>query len=202
MKKISYSLRIGIVGSKDTKKEIFLDNIKETAIESKSFEAYFEFFLVFKQIPIKIKIFLAEDIDQLIYNYNRIKKLDVLILAMNLNESNSVHDYNEESMNEFNEIFSFQGISILVGMDISQIFKTPPLNNLRISRYNLKKKTKELDLIYCFEIYNKAEDITEIYNKILDDFIFRFQYSNPELYAQAQKYGIALLKEYRNLYLC
>lgn len=195
MKKISYSLRIGIVGSKDSKKEIFLDNIKNIAIESKSFENYIEFFLVFKQIPIKMKIFSAADIDQLIYNYNKIEKLDVLILAMNLNDLNSVHDYSEESMKEFNEIFSFQGISVLVGMDISQIFKIPPLNSLRISRYNLKKKTKELGLIYCFEIYNKAEDITEIYNKILDDFIFRFQYSNPELYEQAQKYGIELLKE-------
>ncbi len=195
MKKISYSLRIGIVGSKDSKKEIFLDNIKNIAIESKSFENYIEFFLVFKQIPIKMKIFSAVDIDQLIYNYNKIEKLDVLILAMNLNDSNSVHDYSEESIKEFNEIFSFQGLSVLVGMDISQIFKIPPLNSLRISRYNLKKKTKELGLIYCFEIYNKAEDITEIYNKILDDFIFRFQYSNPELYEQAQKYGIELLKE-------
>jgi len=195
LKKISYSLRIGIVGGKDTKKEIFLDNIKETAIDSKSFEEYFEFFLVFKQIPIKMKIILAADIDQLINNYNKIEKLDVLILAMNLNDSNSVHDYSEESMKEFNEIFSFQGLSVLVGMDISQIFKIPPLNSLRISRYNLKKKTVELGLIYCFEIYNKAEDITEIYNKIFDDFIFRFQYSNPELYEQAQKYGIELLKE-------
>ncbi len=195
MKKISYSLRIGIVGGKDTKKEIFLDNVKEIAIDSKSFEEYFEFFLVFKQIPIKMKIFLVANIDQLIYNYNKIENLDVLILAMNLNDSNSVHDYSEESMKEFNEVYSFQGLSVLVGMDISQIFKIPPLNSLRISRYNLKKKTKELDLIYCFEIYNKAEDITEIYNKILDDFIFRFQYSNPELYEQAQKYGIELLKE-------
>jgi len=195
LKKISYSLRIGIVGNKDSRKEIFLDNIKEFAIESKCYEDHFEFFVVFKQIPIKIKIFLATEIDQLIYNYNKIKKLDALILVINLNKSNSIHDYNEESMKQFNEIFSFQGISVLVGMDISQIFKIPPLNKLKISRYNLKKKTKELDIIYCFEIYKKIKDITEIYNKILDDFVFKFQFSNPELYEQAQKYGIELLKE-------
>ncbi|MFX1574791.1 MAG: hypothetical protein ACFFB0_18805 [Promethearchaeota archaeon] len=195
MKKISYSLRIGIVGSKGSRKEIFLDYIKESAIESKTYEEYSEFFLVFKRIPIKTKIFLAEDIDQLIYDFNRIEKLDVLILTINLNDPSSVHDYNEEIINEFNETFSFQGISVLVGMDISQIFNIPPPNNLRISRYNLKKKTKELGVIYCFEIYNKSKDIIEIYTKILDDFIFRFQFSNSDLYEQAQKYGAELLKE-------
>ncbi|MFX1311798.1 MAG: hypothetical protein ACFFHD_04175 [Promethearchaeota archaeon] len=195
MKKISYSLKIGIVGIENSMKEIFFQYIKETAIESKSLEDYFEFFLVFKRIPIKIKIFLATDIEQLISNYNKIEKLDVLILTLNLNDSNKIYDYSELSINEFNEIFSFQGISVLLGLDISQIFKNPPSHNLRISRYNLKKKTKELGLIYCYEIYNKTEDISEVYNKVFDDFIFRFKYSNPDLYEQAQKYGMELLKE-------
>ena len=95
---------------------------------------------------------------------------------------------------EFNEALSFQGLSMLVGMNVDKINNTTPSSSLKISRFHLEKLTKDLNLIYCFEIYNNREDITEIFNKILDDFIFRFQYSSPDLFEKAKSYGKLLLK--------
>jgi hypothetical protein len=58
-----------------------------------------------------------------------------------------------------------------------------------------------LNLIYCYEIYNRKGDVIEIYKKIFDDFVFRFSYSSPELFEQAKNYGNSLLKETKKMNL-
>ena len=196
MKKISYSLRIGIVGNKDYNERIFLDGIKQFAINPNSSESYTDFLIVVEDIPIKTKVFLVENLEELINKFNQIEKLDVLILTVNLFDPKTIYQYYKDKIEEFNEIYYFQGISILVGVDLEQIFKDKPSKNLRISRFNLEEITRYLNLIYCYEIYNNNKDILEIYRKIFNDFIFRFRYSSPELFEQAQLYGKTLMKEY------
>ena len=186
MKKISYSLRIGIVGNKDNNERIFIDGIKQFAINPNSSESYIDFLVVVEDIPIKIKVFLAENLEELINKFNQIEQLDVLILTVNLFDTKTIYQYNKDIVEEFNEIYYFQGISILVGIDLDQIFKNKPSKNLRISRFNLEEITR----------YSKKEDILEIYRKIFNDFIFRYRYSNPELFEQAQLYGKSLMKQY------
>ena len=193
MKKISYSLSIGIVGSKELSKTIFLDTLKKSAIETNLSDDKLEFLIIFKHIPIKLKVFLAVRLEDLIYNFERIEKLDVLILTLNLNEPDAINYYNRALIDEFNDALSFQGLSILVGMNLGEIINNSPSKNLKISRFQLEKLTKELNLIYCFEIYNNKSDVSEIYDKLLDDFAFRFQYSSPELFEQAKSYGKHLL---------
>ena len=195
MKKIRYSLRIGIVGNIDYTKEIFLDDIMRFALNVNSSESYSDFLIVSKDIPIKIKVFLVENLEELIYKFNEIEKLDVIIITVNLFDLKSINQYSKEIFEEFNETYYFQGISILVGVDTEHIFKKQPSKNLRISRHNLEEITRHLNLIYCYEIYNKNEDTIEIYRRIFNDFIFRFRYSSPELFEQAQLYGKSLLKE-------
>ena len=196
MKKISYSLRIGIVGNKDYNKEIFLGGILQFAINITSSESYSDFLVVVEDIPIKIKVFMVQNLEELITNFNKIEKLDVIILTVNLFDPKSIYQYYKDILEEFNEIYYFQGVSILIGVDTEHIFKKQLSKNQRISRYSLEEITKYLNLIYCYEIYNKNEDIIEIYKKIFNDFIFRFRYSSPELFEQAQLYGKSLVKEY------
>ncbi len=195
MKKISYSLRIGIVGSKELSKKIFLESLRTTAIDSDLSNNKLEFLIIHKNIPIKIKVFLAVRLEDLIYNFDRIEKLDVLILTLNLYEQDSINYYNKALVEEFSDVLSFQGLSVLVGMNIEQILNKPPSKSLKISRFHLEKLTRELDLIYCYEIYNNNKDVTDIYNQILNDFIFRFQYSSPDLFEKAKIYGKHLQNE-------
>lgn len=193
MKKISYSLRIGIIGKKKTIKEIFFESLSTSAIKSSPSDDNYEFLIVFKQIPIKVKIFLSENLDDLIYNFENIQKLDVIILTLNLYEPDSLNTINKHLLEEFIETFSFQGTSILVGMDVKHIFNKSTSRKFKISRFQLEKTTKDLNIIYCFEIFNKNKDINEIYNTIFNDFILRFQYSSPELFETAKDYGKRLL---------
>ena len=189
-------MRIGIVGNKDYNKEIFLGGILQFAINITSSESYSDFLVVVEDIPIKIKVFMVQNLEELITNFNKIEKLDVIILTVNLFDPKSIYQYYKDILEEFNEIYYFQGVSILIGVDTEHIFKKQLSKNQRISRYSLEEITKYLNLIYCYEIYNKNEDIIEIYKKIFNDFIFRFRYSSPELFEQAQLYGKSLVKEY------
>ncbi|MFX1322372.1 MAG: hypothetical protein ACFFAQ_12090 [Promethearchaeota archaeon] len=195
MKKISYSLRIGLIGSRNSGKELLLNYLDDIAIEKNHSDEKFEVLLVHKGIPFKINVFLAENLIEVISEQSiNFGKLDVLIIILNLNDLNSIKEFEKEIFEEFRQFFLFQGLSILAGMDVEQILKGSSSNNVRISRFNLIKKAKELNILYCFEIHNKERDISEIYNKLLNDFIFKFQYSTPELFEQAKIYGRELIK--------
>ncbi|MEE9378877.1 MAG: hypothetical protein V3V33_12670 [Candidatus Lokiarchaeia archaeon] len=193
MKKISYSLRIGIIGNREQLKEIFLESLANSVIKSNLSDDYSEFLIVFKQIPVKIKIYLHENLENLIYDFENIQTLDVIILSLDLYKPDSLSIINKLLIEEFNDTFSFQGLSILVGMNIEHIFSKTPSKKFKISRFQLEKTTKDLNFIYCFEIFNKNRDVNEIYNTILNDFIIRFQYSSPELFETAKEYGKRLL---------
>ena len=193
MKKISYSLRIGIVGKKKIIETIFFEGLRITAIESNISDEYYEFLIVYKQIPIKIRVFVAEKIEDLIYNFEKIQNLDIIILPLNLYEPASLQTITKSLLQEFNETFAFQGLSFLVGVDFENIFNRSSSKRFKVSRYQLEKVTKDLNLIYCFEIINNNSDINEIYNTIFEDFVIRFQYSNPELFEAAKNYGKKLL---------
>lgn len=189
-------MRIGIVGNKDYNKDIFYDNLRDFAIETKISEEFSEFFIIFKQIPIKLKIFLAVNLEEIINKFDRIEKLDAIILTIDVSDTKSINQYYKNLIEEFNDIYYFQGVSILVGIDISQIFKKKASKNIRVSRYSLEDMTKYLNLIYCYEIYNKKGDVVEIYRKIFNDFTFRFRYSSQELFEKARIYGETLKQEY------
>ncbi|MFX1279276.1 MAG: hypothetical protein ACFFA3_07655 [Promethearchaeota archaeon] len=195
MKKISYNLRIGIVANKEYYEVIFLDNLRDYATNSKSLDDHSEYFIVFNRIPIKILTFSAESLEDIIFKANKIEKLDVIILTLDLADKNSINQYDKNIIDDFFEMFYFQGISILVGIDRAQIFKKDVTKGIRISRYSLKDLAKYLNLIYCFEICNKESDVKEIYRRILNDFVFRFRYTNSELFKQARIYGNALIEK-------
>ncbi|MFW9771327.1 MAG: hypothetical protein ACFFEO_04055 [Candidatus Thorarchaeota archaeon] len=193
MKELRYSLRIGFIGEKGLIKEIFLENLNKSFVEFDFSRENYVFEIVFKQIPLKIKTFLAENLENLLYKVNKIKKLDILIITVNLHEAESLNNINRKIMEEFNSQFNFNGLTVLVGMDLEQIFNKSPSGKYKISRFHLEKITKELNLIYCYEIFNKDKDIDEIYDKLLNDFLIRFQYSNRELFEKVKDYGKKLI---------
>ncbi len=201
MKRISYSLYFGLVGSKNSGKEIFIEYLNNLAIESnppndkENTKRQFEFFIVFEQIPIKIRGFLADNLDQIVYNHKNIKNLDVIMLVLNLYDLESINEYDKNKYEEFIDYFQFKGLSILATVDIVKIFGGFSSKDLRISRDNVVEKAKQLDVIYCYEIQNKNEDLLHFYNKIFSDFLFKFQFSSPELFALAKLYGKELMEE-------
>jgi hypothetical protein len=168
LKKVSYSLRVGLIGRNNSGKEVLLNYLEDASIEKNSSNEKFEILLLYNEIPIKFKIFLAEDLKHTLQTENvKFGKLDAIILTVNLNDLNALQEFPKEIYEEFKQFFLFQGLSILVGIDVHKIATGNSSNQLRISRFNLIKKSKELNLLYCFEIHNKFRDIVDIYNKIL-----------------------------------
>ncbi len=203
MKKITYTLNFGLIGSnnsaKEFRKKIFLEYLKELAIKSNlseninNQEDVTEFLIIFKEIPIKIKIFIAENFNEIIYNYEKIKIIDVVILILKISDRNSISSFNKDSFKEFKDYFSFRnGISILTGINLEGDIIS---ESSRISRSLLIEKAKELDVIYGYEITADKEENSAFFDRILGDFIFKFQYSSPELFDLAKLYGKELMEK-------
>ena len=199
MKKINFSLHLGFAGLKDSRKEIILDLLKQKSIETDYINdvdnsKVYEFFLVFNQIPIRLKAFLTEDIKEIIKNHDDIKRIDIMLLTLNLYNSSSINRYNKKDFDDFIKRYNFNGMSALVGLDVDLILHNAPSKEFRISRFNLVQKAKELNLLYCFELLNNKSDLIELYNKLLEDFTFKFQFTNPEILQKAKEYGKTLIK--------
>ncbi len=190
MKKITYSLHLGLTGSETSGKEIFIEFLKEKGYEyyESSKDGFHEVLLIFDQIPIKMKIFSLEDLNSLLLNYEGIKKLDMIILAMNIYEINSIKEINKEIFENFEKDYAFQGSSVLAGIDVESV-NSSNSQNVRINQSDMIDKAKELNILYTFEITNKSADLSELFNKILDDFIYKIRIKTPELFDQARNYG-------------
>ena len=61
--------------------------------------------------------------DQIIYNYDKITNLDVILLALNIYDPNSIEQYKCEKLEELNEYFMFRGFTTLVGIATEKILK-------------------------------------------------------------------------------
>lgn len=200
MKKVTYSLHLGLIGSETSGKEIFIEFLKEKGYEynDSSTNGFHEALLIFDQIPIKMKIFSMEDLDALVLNYEKIEKLDMIILAMSIYEIDSIKEINKELFENFEKDYSFQGSSVLAGIDVESVISSNS-QNIRISQSDIINKAKELNILYTFEITNKSTDLSELFNKILDDFIYKIRIKTPELFDQARNYGKELSIEKKSI---
>ncbi len=113
---------------------------------------------------------------------------------------NALDYYNKENLDKLRNLIEFKGVSVLIGINTDQIYEKPiNPNHFRISKTNLINKAKELNVIYCFEIQYKYKDLSEFYDKVLNDFVYKFQFKSPELFEQARNYGKELKKQYKYL---
>ena len=193
MKKIKLSINVGIVGNVDSEKELFHQYLKQIALNSTFQENIFEYLIIHQGVPFKIRLIMTENLDQLISQYNTIENLDALIISINIYDTQAFTEYTSHKIDEFKQKYQFQGLTILAGVDTFHIEKGVPSEYFRISRLNLIKKTNELNFIYCHEIQNKDKDIERVLVQILDEFLLKFQSSNPEVLDLAKNYGNELL---------
>lgn len=194
MKEFSYTINLGLVGTEDSKKRIFLDYLKQIALKFASQDLIWKFFLLFEGIPINLKAILAESFEDLINKRIPFKKFDVIIIAANIYNDKSIININIENYTKFSQRFMFNGISVLAGIDSFLILKNKPLNERRINEFSLIQKTRELELLYCFKIQNLQRDVKEVFDKILNDIHFKLEFLNPELFERAKAYGRILSK--------
>jgi len=195
LKEFSYTINLGLVGTEDSKKKIFLDYLKQIALKFTSEDLIWKYFVLFDDIPIKIKAILAESFEDLISKKIPFKRFDVIIIATNIYNDKSINNIKIENYTNFSQRFMFNGISVLAGIDPFLILnKKIPLNKRRINEFSLIQKTRELELLYCYKIQNLQRDVKEVFDKILKDIYFKLEFLNPELFERAKAYGRILSK--------
>lgn len=192
MKKVYFTLHLGIIGEEDSGKEVFITYLNKNNIYPTISEKN-EYYLIHNRVPLKIKVYLATNFKELMEVNKSFKNLDIILITLNLYNIPSFVNFNFEDFNDFSIKFDFRGISILSLIDTHLTKNYNRSNILRIDRYSVIEKVKEYDIIYFFEIQNDTTDIMELFNKVFDEFIFKFQLSNPELFERLKEYGKNLL---------
>ncbi len=189
MKDIIFSINLGLIGTEDSKLEIFIDYLKEMALKYSSKNLIYEFFLQYEGIPIKLRIAIANEFEDLIHKNEYFKHFDAIIIAVNLYNINSISNYSIQSFSDFRNFFNFNGISVLVGVDTFLVFQKEPPNKRNITEFNLIQKTKELEFLYCLKIQDKKKDLTDLFNKVLNYINLKLKFLNPELFKRAKSNG-------------
>ena len=196
LKKIKFSLNLGILGHDDSDKNLFINYLKKIALTSDALKDENEFLILYEDIPLKIHVFNAESFKSFINNSDKIIRIDVLLVLIDIYNPNALDIMLFKDLEEFKAIYIFKGVSILVGVDRLSIEGILPLDKWRISRINLIQETKNLEFLYCFEVQNSDYDIAEIYRKIFNNFLLKLKNSNLELLKQAKNYGEKLKDQF------
>lgn len=186
MKDIIYSINLGLIGTEDSNLEIFIDHLKEMAFKFTSENLTYEFFLHHEGIPLKLRIAIANRFEDLFHRNERFKHFDIIIVAVNLYNTDSIFNYTIQNYSEFRNYFIFNGIAVFAGVDPFLLLQENPPYKRGITEFNLIQKTKELEFQYCFKIQDKKKDITDLFNKILNYIILKLKFLNTELFKRVK----------------
>lgn len=186
MKDITFSINLGLLGTEDSRLDIFIDYLKEKSSKFTSENLVYEFFLQFEGIPLKLRIAIANKFEDLIHRIDDFKHFDAIITAVNIYNDNSISNYTLQNYTDFRNYFIFNGISVLVGVDPFLAFHKDTPNKRNITEFSLIQKTKELEFLYCFKIQDVKKDISDFFSKILNYINLKLKFLNPELFKRAK----------------
>ncbi len=186
MKDFHFSLNLGLIGTDDSRIDIILEYLKEKTKLTSSKDSKSEFQFIYENVPLKLKIFQFKHFDDLNSDINHLKKIDVIIVAVNLYNDQAISKLSLKTYKEFCEKFMFNGIATLVGIDPFLIEQKNPPASRKINEFVLIQKTKELKFHYCFKIQNSQRDIADILNKILNHVNLKLEFINPEMFERVK----------------
>ncbi|MFX1401063.1 MAG: hypothetical protein ACFE8V_07415 [Promethearchaeota archaeon] len=194
LKKIKLNLNLGIIGKDDSGKEFLIEYLIQIALNHNESGILHEFLTVFQDVPIKFRVYTVKDFNQILIEYESIKRVDILIMVIDIFKLDSLIDINFKDIEEFNSTYMFKGISILVGIDKYSIEHLDVLHQERINRFDFIQKSKDLGFLYCFEVKTRNQDISELFNIAINNYILKLRNTNPDLLKKAKSYG----KELKN----
>ncbi len=186
MKDIIYSINLGLIGTEESNLEIFIVHLKEMAFKYSSENLIYEFFLYHEGIPLKLRTVIANGFEDLFHKNESFNHFDIIIVAVNLYNNDSISNYTIQNYSEFRNYFFFNGISVFAGVDPFLLLQENPPYERSITEFNLIQKTRELEFHYCFKIQDKKKDITDLFNKILNYIILKLKFLNPELFKRVK----------------
>ncbi|MFW9946801.1 MAG: hypothetical protein ACFFDX_08235, partial [Candidatus Odinarchaeota archaeon] len=105
MKKIKFSLNLGIIGADDSGKDFLIDYLKRIALKNENNEKLNDFLIMYQDIPVKIKVFHGKDFNQFNERYENIRRLDTIIIIIDIYDLNSFNGDLFRGFEEFNTLY-------------------------------------------------------------------------------------------------
>jgi len=186
LKDFHFSLNLGLIGTDDSRIDIILDYLKEKTKLTSSKNSINQFQFIYENLPLKIRIFQFKHFEDLTNDIKSRKKLDAIIVAINLYNDQAISKLNLNNYKELCKNVSFNGVAVLVGIDPYLIEQINPPTSRRINEFVLIQKTKELNFHYCFKIQNSKKDIADILYKVLNYVILKLEFINPETFERVK----------------
>jgi len=187
LKDFHFSLNLGLIGTDDSRIDVILDYLSEKGKRSSSKDSENEFQFIYENVPLKVKIFQFKNFEYLSEDFKQLKKLDAVIVAVNLYNDQAISDLTLNMYREFCIKFLFDGISVLIGIDPYLIEQRKPPTSRYINEFVLIQKAKELKFHYCFKILNSQKAIEDIFNKVLNYVNLKLEFTNPEIFERTKK---------------
>ena len=181
----------------DKYNQIFLNYLNTISLSSEREGEEEEIFLIQDDLPIKIKPFTVLNLEDLITQFNDIKKINILICLLNLKEKNSLQLFNLTNYTKFVNIFKFKGIPALVGVDLDKDSEDNIINQKGLNEFSLISKARELKFIYCFKLSDPLKELSQIYNTLFRDVLQKFKILNPNLFEKAKLYALDLINQHK-----
>jgi len=137
--------------------------------------------LIYNNIPLKIKIWIINTFSNILEMHNIIQEINSLLLIFDIHNIDSFKFLKKEDFNEIINVFEFSESIIMVGINYGNS------TGIQIDRDQIIKKSLNLNILYCFEADLKNfDDLNEIFNKIIKDYVFKIKITSPDLFEKVK----------------
>ena len=183
MKKNPSTIKVLLIGSNYEKSIQFLRTygFKLTEGEfdngdTKNFLEY-EKSLMYNNISLIIKIWIINTFLNILEMRDIIQEINSLLLIFDIHDIDSFKFLKKEDFDKIINVFEFSESIIMVGINYGNS------TGIQIDRDQIIKKSLDLNILYCFEADLKNfDDLNEIFNKIIKDYVFKMKLTSPKLF--------------------
>ncbi len=187
MKKNPSAIKVLLIGSNYEKSIQFLRTygfkLNEGEYDNGDTKNFLEYekSLMYNNISLKIKIWIINTFSNILEMHDLIQEINSLLLIFDIHDINSFKFLKKEDFNEIISVFEFSESIIMVGINYGNS------TGIQIDRDQIIKKSLNLNILYCFEVDLKNfDDLHEIFNKIIKDYIFKMKLTSPKLFEKAK----------------
>ncbi|MBA7507060.1 hypothetical protein ES706_05776 [subsurface metagenome] len=187
MKKSPSIIKVLLIGSNYEKSIQFLHTygfkLTEGEYDNGDTKRFLEYkkSLRYNNISLIIKIWIINTFSNILEMHDLIQEINSLLLIFDIHDIDSFKFLKKEDFNEIINVFEFSESIIMVGINYGNS------TGIQIDRDQIIKKSSNLNILYCFEVDLKNfDDLYEIFNKIIKDYIFKMKLTSPKLFEKTK----------------
>jgi len=183
LKKNPSTIKVLLIGSNYEKSIHFLRTygfkLTEGEFDNRDTKNFLEYekSLIYNNISLIIKIWIINTFSNILEMRDLIQEINSLLLIFDIHDIDSFKFLKKEDFDKVINVFEFSESIIMVGINYGNS------TGIQIDRDQIIKKSLDLNILYCFEADLKNfDDLNEIFNKIIKDYVFKMKLTSPKLF--------------------